>query len=258
MAEAESKSLKELNIEAHGRSGEESTDCNCDTSKEDTGVDGPTTKPTYIVPPIGTKGIFTFESPFDDKMYNNAEYEVKAIRSLSEMHDSEEKPYENIYQPVNLTEKDFKTDMDHNVPIIVLASSGGSYYYVPASKLKSMPKITGIKYQQVMLAINLGYLPISFNLDVAKDTIVNDIKSTLGITSTVEAIKTSAVQLVNEDDHTTFQKLLDTNKKIRNSYRVRYELLSKKYEELRKKLKILNNCMINHIKAGKPIQQEDY
>ena len=244
------KTLEQLQAQPPG-----SEDCTCPTNGADTGVSGPTKKPTYIVPAIGTVGTFEFKSPFDDKLYNGLEYEVKAIRSLVELNDSNEDPFVNIYQPVELSEKDFKTDLDHNVPIVVLSNSGGNYYYVPASKIKSMPKTVGVKYQQVMMAINLGYLPLDFDLELAKDTIVNDIKATLGITSTVESIKTSAVQLITSDEHEQYKKLLESNKTITSSYRIRYEILAEKNKKLMSTIKMLNDCIFQHLQQGKQLHK---
>lgn len=200
-----------------------------------------------IIPPIGSRGVFTFEEPFNTTLNNGQEYIVKGIRLLKEIQDSLEDPYTNIYQPVNLTEDDFKKDLQNNVPVIVLSNSGNEYYYIPANKLKSMPQTVGIKYQEVMLAINLGYLPISFDLDLAKETIVTDILATLGIESTVESLKTSAVQLVTDTEDATYKKLLETRKSIKSSYRIRYEELNVLYEAQKKKLQELEKFILEKL-----------
>lgn len=224
-------------------------ECNCPTVETDTGTEG-TTKPTWIVPAIGTVGTFTFASPFDNLLLPNVEYEVKAIRSIQELVDSQDKPYENIYQTNGLTEKDYKTDADWKVPIIVLSTGTGTYYYVPASKLKSQPKVTGVKYQQQMMVINLGYLPLDIDVSLAKDIIIEDIRGTLGITSTVETIKTSAVQLISEDDDTSFKRQLTAKKTTTKSYRTQYNLLLQRYNSLFSKFNMLKNCFTNHIRKG--------
>ena len=236
-------------------------DCKCDTNTSsgtgEVGGGGSDTmgkqKPTYIVPPIGTKGRFHFLEPFNKAMFNNQEYTVKAIRSLQEMNDSEEKPYDNIYLENELTEDKFKSDLDNNIPIIVLKNSGGNYFYVPATYIKSMPKNDGVKYQQVMMAINLGYLPLDFDYSSAADIIKNSVKSSLGITSTIETLKTSVVQLVSEEEHNKFKKLLDGNKTEKHGYMFRYNMLLEQNRKLKQRIKLLNDCIILHIEAGKPI-----
>lgn len=242
--------LEELNKQP------EKNDCNCDTKPsagEGDSNDMGKAKPVYVVPPIGTKGKFTFLEPFNKVMYNNQEYTVKAIRSLQELSDSEEKPFENIYMEHELTEDKFKSDLDNNIPIIVFKNNGGNYFYVPATYLNSMPKNDGVKYQQVMMAINLGYLPLDFDYSVAEDIIKNSIKASLGITSTIETLKTSAVQLVSEDEHNRFKMLLEGNKTEKHGYMFRYNMLLEQNKKLKQRMKLLNDCIILHIEAGKPI-----
>lgn len=228
----------------------ESCECSSSSTTESDGGSSISTtsdKPDYIIPPIGTKGTFTFLSPFNEVLYNDQEYEVVSIRSLKELYDSEEDPLTYIYEEVGLTSSEFQTDLDWNVPIIVFTTEAGKYLYVPASYLGSLPNITGVRYQQVMLAVNLGYLPVNFDLEIAKDTIKEDILGTLGITSTVEAIKTSAVQMVDEDEDEKYKKLLEGKKTINSSYKIRYLKLVQINNTLRQQIKMMNNCMVNHL-----------
>ena len=194
-----------------------------------------------IVPPINAKGMFVFDVPFDSVLLNNKEYTVKAIRSLKEMSDSGEKPYENIYKPVNLTETDYYNDVNADIPIVVLVDGGGNYTYIPASKIKSLPITTGIKYQETMLAVNLGFLPLSYNLDNIKTLVAEDIKASMGITSNVEAIVTSAVHLITEEKDAEFKKLLEANKTRKEGYSTKYNDLNVNYEKLRTRLQLLEN-----------------
>lgn len=221
-----------------------SQDCECTDTKQ--------SKPNFIIPELGTKGTFTFAAPFDNIIAPTQELEVKALRSLKEVYDSEEDPFTNIYQSLNLTEQEFKRDLDWKVPIIVFSDSSNQYFYVPATKLLSLPKIAGIKYQEVMLAVNLGYLPLSHDISLLIDTLKTDVLATTGITSTVETIKTSAIQMVTDEEHENFLKLLNSKKTNKNSYRYKYEVLLQKYSDLLKQREVLHDCIEKHlrIKAG--------
>lgn len=224
--------------------------CNCDNPdavETATGLTLSSSKPSYIIPEIGTRGTFKFASPYDDVMDDAVEYEVRSIRSLKEVYDSEEDPFANIYSAVQISEDEFRRDLDWNVPIIVLTNSANQYFYVPATKLLSMPKVSGIKYQEVMLAINLGYLPLTYDTTLAEETLKDDILHTTGITSTVERIKTSAVSIVSEEDHANYKKLLDGKKKTKHSWRVRYEMLLEKFNEQKLVIKTLHECVEKHL-----------
>ena len=210
--------------------------------------------PKWVVPPIGTRGIFNFEEPFNSKLYDGIEYEVKAIRSLTEMRDSKEEPYENIYQQFGLTDTDFMIDVNYKVPIIVLSNSAGDYYYVPATKLKAMPKVTGVRYQEYIMAVNVGHLPLNYNFNLIKDMIQEDIYSTLGIVTTVEVVPTSATVMVSNEESKKFMEKLDNKKTVKLSYRTRYEKLTKENEALKKQMELLYKCITNHLNKKKEIE----
>lgn len=203
------------------------------------------TKPIYYTPAVGTKGSFSFQEPFNSILFSNQEYEVKSIRSLKELYDSEEDPYTNIYSANNLTEDDFQTDLNNNIPIIVLANDANQYYYVPATKLSSLPKLTGVKYQEVMLAINLGYLPIDTDTTAVKADIETVVSEKIGVSSTIEIIKTSAVQLVDEAQDTEYTKLRQ-QKMNTDTWKTKYKKLEQKYTEALAQLELLHTCIEQH------------
>lgn len=197
-----------------------------------------------IIPKIGSKGAFRFKDPFKSKLVEIQEYTVRGIRSLKEILDSEENPFEHIYKAYGLTETDMNEDMEKEIPIIVLTNAAGQYFYVPADRIDTQPITTGYKYQEQMLAINLGYLPVGFNLELAKNTIKEDILNVLGITSTVEALYTSGIVFVTDEKHKNYKKLLDSKKKVNSSYRIRYQELDTKYKALQKQYEELEAYII--------------
>lgn len=203
------------------------------------------TKPIYYTPAVGTKGSFSFQEPFDSILFSNQEYEVKSIRSLKELYDSEEDPYTNIYSANNLTEDDFKTDLDNNIPIIVLANDANQYYYVPATKLSSLPKLTGVKYQEIMLAINLGYLPVDIDATAVKSDIETAVSEKLGVTSTIEVLKTSAIQLVDESKDEEYTKLRK-QKMNTDTWKTKYKKLEVLYNDAMAQLNLLHTCIEEH------------
>lgn len=200
-----------------------------------------------IIPKIGSKGAFQFKEPFKNKLVEVQEYTVRGIRSLKEIIDSEENPLENIYRAYGLEETDMNEDLEKEIPIIVLTNSAGQYFYVPADRINMQPLTIGNKYQEQMLAINLGYLPVGFNMDLAKNTIKEDILNVLGITSTVESLPTSGIVFVDDEKHKTYQKLLASKKKVNSSYRIRYQELDAKYKALQAQYKELEAYIIQKV-----------
>lgn len=190
----------------------------------------------YIIPPISTKGKFKLKAPFDTLVKEDTEYTVYSIRGIKELIDSGEDPLKYIYKKVNLTETDMNKDLEDNVPIVVLSGGTDNYVYVPANRVTSLPDITGVKYQQKMIAINVGHLPLDYSLDVVKETIEEAVLEMSGIESEAKEIPTSAIKYITDDEHTTYMKLIDGRKTSNMSFRTRYKILETTYNRLKTKV----------------------
>lgn len=186
----------------------------------------------FIVPPLGAKGRFKFVEPFNKEQYQNEELRVSAIRTFKELKDSSIDVYELIYQPVGLTENNLLKDMENNIPIVVLESQAGKYLNIPANKIKSLPDISGIKYQQRMLVANLGLLPLDFNIDTLYKIIKDDVYDVTGIQTEVKDIKSSGIVIIDEIKDKEYMKLLDNKRTVNLSYRTRYYKLKDAYDKL--------------------------
>lgn len=202
---------------------------------------------TYIVPKIGTKGKFDFKPPFNKVETLRTQYTVQAIRSLKELKDSDEQPFEQIYLANGITEEEFKDDLNNNVPILCLIGNGEEYLYVPANRVKKLPDVSGVKYQEIILAISLGQIPYNTNLSVTKDTIVNAVYDTFGVTSTIEEVRGSAITMIDDVEHERYMKLLKNKRRESLSYKSKYDKLLVSYNKLREHLDklteyIQNNC----------------
>lgn len=206
----------------------------------------------YIVPPIGSKGAFTFKAPFNGKEYKNVELEVTGIRLITELIKSNLKPYEGIYEPNKISEAEYQDDVTNKMPIVIFKATSGKQVYIPANRIDSYPDITGVKYQEKILAITLGQVPVSMDLTKVKEIIRNEVEAQTGITSTVEVVDASAVLLVNRTDDATYLKLLAGKRKERKSDRIMYLELLEKYNALKKQYDGLNKCIKANLAKLKP------
>ena len=184
-----------------------------------------------LVPPVNSKGVFKFAPPFDQVLQEEQEFTVHAVRHLVELDDSEEDPFNTIYKPVGLTEAEFKSDLDHNVPVVVLVTDGKEYIYIPANRLLSIPKINGVKYQEKVLAISLGNIPLDLDLDAVKDTIANDVEGIIGVLSNVKVVNASAVSVIPVTKHKEFELLRANTASVFKSYRTRLNELQELYNK---------------------------
>lgn len=241
--------------------GPEGEDCGC---KEDDGSgdgDGSTSrdpKPDMLVPQLGMRGVFTYKPPFDKPEYKDLEVTVKALRLIKEVIDSEEDPFTNIYQLNGLDENIFSRDLKWKVPIIVFVTDDVKYFYVPATYLGSLPKLqTGVKYQQLIMGVNLGYLPVDYNFDLIKETIIENLKATSGIVSTIETLKASAVEIVTEAEHTKFLNTIKERTTDMNSPAVKLRFLQERFKLLQEQMAIYSKCFHFHVEKGLALLDEE-
>lgn len=212
---------------------------------------------SLIIPPINTKGVFVFKAPFNDKVHDNQEYTVTSVRSLLELHNSEERPYETIYVPVGMSEAEFKEDLDNEVPIVVFTTNGNEYFYVPADRILSMPIITGTKYQEKILAISLGLVPLEMDMNLLKDTVLEVVYDVTGISSTAEVVPSSAVILVDKIQDETFRRLLENRSSIKHGLLTRLKQLQLRYDDLEKYVDELTLCAVSGC-DGDSLPSDDY
>ena len=203
-----------------------------------------------LVPPINARGVFKLAPPFDIIIKEEQEFTVHAIRNLVELDASEENPFDTIYKPVGLTEVEYQNDLDADIPIVVFVTDGKEYIYIPANRIISIPKINGVKYQEKVLAISLGNIPVDLNLDAVKEVIANDVEGMLGIKSNVKVVNASAVSVIDINKHNEFKALRENTASVFKSYRTRLIELQELYNkrviiinELEKYIK--DNCTEN-------------
>jgi hypothetical protein len=185
-----------------------------------------------LIPPINSKGMFIFAEPFNSIIPQNQEYNVVGIRSLVELYNSSEQPYETIYKIVGLTESEFKTDVSADIPIVVFASNGNEFFYVPGNRIVSMPDISGVKYKEQVLAIALGSLPIDYNFDLVMSNISDLVYDVIGVRSNVKIVPASTTILITSDEDDTFKALLANKKTVDKSWQTKYLELKNSFDAL--------------------------
>ena len=199
----------------------------------------------YTIPTINTKGNFKFKPPYNVKEYESEIFTVDAIRSIKDMIASGEDPYKGVYQPIGMSEADYNKDSENKVPIVVLKGSNNRFLYVPANRITTIPLVEGREYQQMALAVNMGYLPCDYDLTTLSNDIIETVYNITGIKSTVELVRTSGVLKVDYTKHDTFMKLLENKKSVTKSWKTKYLELEEKYNALKILIQQLESTILN-------------
>jgi len=194
-----------------------------------------------MIPILGAKGQFKLTVPFDTLIKPTDILEVKSIRSITELNASGENPLDLIYKAVGLTEDEFMIDLNASIPIVVMVTTGNSYIYIPANRITSAPIISGINYQEKILACSVGNLPLDYDFNLVKDTIIQSVMDSTGIEVNIEIVASSKVNRVSDVDDGVLMQLLTNKKSIDKSYKTRFIETQTLYNTLKTKFDNLQN-----------------
>lgn len=185
---------------------------------------------SYIIPAINSTGKFSLAVPFNNLLSDLEEYKVIAIRGIKEL--LSDNPLDNIYTPVGLTIEDMEEDVKNDIPIVVLISTSEEYLYVPADKILTIPITSGAEYQEKVLSISLGLLPVKKDLSIITEIIEELIYDGLGVKSESKVIESSAKILLDNIKDKQLRQLRENRVTVTKSNRTKYletvALLNKK------------------------------
>lgn len=197
----------------------------------------------YVLPAIGTKGVFTFAPPFDTKVNTSLEYTVSSMELLSSIYNDGRKPFETIYKMAQMTEEDYADDIKENVFIVGFTSSGCETFYVPSDRIKSSPRTDGYTFVGKAISISLGNVPIDLDLSALKAILTDTVYDAVGIRASIQEVLTSAGFKVSEADYKAYMLKLANAKKVDKSFRTLYLEEVEKNRKLSSLVDNIESCM---------------
>lgn len=175
-----------------------------------------------IIPPINTEGKFIFKEPFLSKYKSDVVYKVVGVRTIEEMYEAQEDPFEYVYKFHGLTEIDFKDDLQNSVPIVTFTKTGLDFYYIPASYIESTPMLSGHRYREYMIGIKLPKLPVGTETDAILQILSDDVRDALGVHTEAKIIPSSSEILLDDIEDEKMRRLLENSKKVYKSWKTKY------------------------------------
>jgi hypothetical protein len=134
----------------------------------------------HILPVVGSKGFHEFAPPFDTHALDNAEYECKAVRRLSDILANNEDPQKDIYEKSGLTEDDYQRDLGEDAYVVSFQSSAGHWLYIPYRYILKYPSVDGVPYRSAMIVISLPSIPVGQDLTSLKAELVDIARTSIG------------------------------------------------------------------------------
>ena len=155
----------------------------------------------YVLPCVGSKGLFKVSPPFDNRIRADEIFTVEAIRTITELESNGLDIKKSRYIENGLTEQDYITDTEVNMHIVTLKSAYGQWYEVPARYIVSFPKIDGVVYTRRNIVIQMPYIEQEENLDLLEDELKQIAKDYIGAEVAVSSVEVSSTVVITETEH---------------------------------------------------------
>lgn len=198
-----------------------------------------------FLPTLNSSGVFKIKTPISDAVNTKLIFTCKSIRKISELNSSGVNVYQTYYVANGLSAAVYQSDRSNDISIIGLYSDDASWIYLPSSQLESYPDSSGHAYRRMGLAIDLGPLEESYDLDSLHDLIGSLIYSQLGVTAKVRSMSLSKATMVKSDDHEAIKAMRLGKIEVEKTVFAENKTMAIQLDEARVKIKALEDFIIN-------------
>ena len=160
-----------------------------------------------FLPALDSSGIFRFKTPIADTVSSQLVLTCKSIRKISELLSSGIDVFQTYYASQNLNNSIYQTDKSNDVSIVGLYSDKANWIYVPSSQIDGYPDNSGVVYRRMGLAIDIGPIEDTYNLDTLHSLLNDLIYSQLGIKPDIRTISLSKASMVKSEDHEAIKSM---------------------------------------------------
>ena len=155
-----------------------------------------------LLPEVGASGAWVLGTPFHNILSTGVWYTCIAVRKFEDFVKIGIDPYEEFYnQPNGIVRTRYEQDIREGHCIITVKSLAGDVKSFPSSYVESYPLGGGVAYQALALAIDLGALPTSLNLDDLKLAVSNIVRDIVGVEGTARLVNLAPRELLDRASH---------------------------------------------------------
>ena len=205
-----------------------------------------------ILPVINASGSFVLKDKLATAISQEQYYTVVAIRKIEEIEALGIDVLSTYYLPLNLTEEDYTRDQSNHYSIISLKSSSGEIKHIPSYYLASFPSGSGIVYSVVGLGVELGALPVDFDLSHLENKIKSLVISEIGVNPRTRVLTLSNQEMVTQTTHDRIEAAR-IQKKATSPVNTQKTItdLTNENKLLKNKVKALESFVINFYEQAK-------
>lgn len=155
-------------------------------------------------PSIGMRGIYSVKAPFS--VVPTEVYVCHAVRSFKDLHERGIDPYTQYYEPRGLSRNDYREDYALKANIVTLVSENtNNVIYVPDTYILSYPDMSGVKYQRVVVSVDMGMIPDYLDLEFLQSEIRGMVTQMTGVNATTNTHIAPTTNAISANDHQTLE-----------------------------------------------------
>lgn len=154
-----------------------------------------------MTPPLEVSGRFEARTPFDTVVKLGTFYTCIAVRLFKDCDAQGEDVFAEYYEPVGLTALDYQQDEGVGAAIVTLATPDGDIIYVPDTYIASYPQMGAAKYHHVVLAVSLGPLPETVQLDNLVANLSEMVGDVIGVENKVQIAAAPSTGTISDVEH---------------------------------------------------------
>lgn len=201
----------------------------------------------YVLPCVGSTGVFEFYSPFDSKIDASEQLTVKAIRTISELESNSVDVLQDRYIKNGLLENDYRDDLEIDMHIVTIQSGYGLWYEIPARYIKNFPRFDGVSYSRRNLVVQLPFIEKSTPLDLLKTSISDIVTNHLGVDNEVAEVEVSTTIQLTDTEHRLTKHKRKQEMLASKPIIIENKELKAANQSLRDKIALLEQYIINNL-----------
>lgn len=198
----------------------------------------------YIIPAVGSTGVYAFGEPCRSFLNTDDIYECQGVRLISDYLSNHEDPFDLAYNTYGISKDTFTQDQADNIHIATLRSSVGLYYHIPCTYILAQPYLEGEVYSTAMMAINLGAMPVEYSYDLLEQAIHDTVFAYSGIVPETKVIELSARSVLDQATHTALQTMRSNNVTLRKPLQLQLAECQNALSEARNKIALLEQYIV--------------
>jgi len=199
-----------------------------------------------FTPQIGVRGLYTLTDPFSSKLISGVQYTCSAVRSISDLINKGETPYDTYYKPYDITAATYELDIAAGVSIVTLEAAEQHVVYVPSTYISGYPEIGGVSYVSMMIGAQLGPIKEGFDLSLLTDKVSQIILEYIGVAAEVKLIAASLPKLLSHSTANALESARAANISVANTDHTAVVRLQQENDTLIQKVNLLETYIRDH------------